>query len=85
MRFIDLYEEYDKKLISLEDMEDIEECEEVVRIEDNGVSSEHYPACWYTAYNIFEDEINFYSQKDMVRHENKYKTDIIYVEQKRLQ
>ena len=61
IRFIDLYEEYDKKLISLEDMEDIEECEEVVRIEDNGVSSEHYPACWYTAYNIFEDEINFYA------------------------
>ena len=61
MRFIDLYEEYDNKLISLEDMEDIEECEEVVRIEDNGVSSEHYPTCWYTAYNIFEDEINFYA------------------------
>lgn len=33
MRFIDLYEEYDNKLIPLEDMEDIEECEEVVRIE----------------------------------------------------
>lgn len=61
MRFIDLYEEYDSKLISLEDMEDIEECEEVVRIENNGASSEHYPAEWYTAYNIFEDEINFYA------------------------
>lgn len=56
MRFIDLYEEYDSKLISLEDMEDIEECEEVVRVENNGASSEHYPA-----YNIFEDEINFYA------------------------
>lgn len=33
MRFIDLYEEYNNKLIQLEDMEDIEECEEVVRIE----------------------------------------------------
>ena len=43
MRFIDLYEEYDNKLIPLEDMEDIEECEEVVRIENNGVSSEYYP------------------------------------------
>ena len=61
MRFIDLYEEYNDKLIPLEDMEDIEECEEVVRIENNGVSSEYYPAHWYTAYNIFEDEINFYS------------------------
>ena len=61
MRFIDLYEEYDNKLIPLEDMEDIEECEEVVRIEDNGVLSEHYPAVCYTAYNIFEDEINFYA------------------------
>lgn len=60
MRFIDLYEEYDNKLITLEDMEYIEECEEVVRIENNGTSSEHYPAEWYTAYNIFEDEINFY-------------------------
>jgi hypothetical protein len=60
MKFIDLYEEYDNKLIPLEDMEDIEECEEVVRIENNGVSSEYYPAHWYTAYNIFDDEINFY-------------------------
>lgn len=60
IRFIDLYEQYDNKLIPLEDMEDIEECEEVVRIENNGVSSENYPACWYTAYNIFDDQINFY-------------------------
>ena len=52
MRFIDLYEEYDNKVIPLED---IEECYEVVRIENNGVISEHYPAHWYRAYNIFED------------------------------
>lgn len=48
MRFIDLYEEYDNKLIPLEDIEDIEECEEEVRIENNGVS-------WYNAYNIFDE------------------------------
>ena len=47
-------------------MEDIEECEEVVRIENNGVSSVYYPATWYTAYNIFEDEINFMSKKSEV-------------------
>lgn len=61
MRFIDLYVEYNNKLIPHEDIEDIEECEEEVRIENNGVSSEYYPADWYTAYNIFDDEINFYS------------------------
>lgn len=27
----------------------------------SGVSSEHYLATWYTEYNIFEDEINFYA------------------------
>lgn len=47
MRFIDLYEEYNNKLIPIEDIEDIEECKEVVRIVNNGVSS--------------EDEINFYT------------------------
>ena len=61
MRFIDLYEEYDNKLIPLEDMEDIEECEEVVRIENNGVSSELFPLCWYTAYYFFDDVIIFFS------------------------
>lgn len=58
--FIDLYEKYNNKLITDEEMEEIEDCELVVRIENNGVSSEHYPATWYTAYNIFEEEINFY-------------------------
>lgn len=58
--FIDLYEKYNDKVISDDEMEEIEECELVVRIENNGVSSEHYPNTWYTAYNIFEDEINFY-------------------------
>ena len=60
MTFKDLQDKYDDMIITISESIEIESNSEVLRIENNGISSKHIGCVWYTAYDKEENEINYY-------------------------
>ena len=60
MTFKDLQDKYDDMIISISESIEIESNPEVLRIENNGISSKYIGCVWYTAYDNKGNEINYY-------------------------
>lgn len=60
MTFKELQTKYDDMIITISESIEIETNTEVVRVENNGISSKYIGCVWYTAYDKNDNEINYY-------------------------